>query len=100
MTHSEVDVSPLHHALRSAHPAPSVASDQTDSTALLSECTDKLGRPLKDLRLSVIDQCNFRCTYCMPKEVFMKDYPFLRSASRLSFDQMTFLAKAFDMLGL
>src|SRR5260370_29872163 len=100
MTHAEADVSTLHYALRSAHPAPSVASDQTDSTALLSKCTDKLGRPLKDLRLSVIDQCNFRCTYCMPKEVFTKDYPFLSSASRLSFDQMTFLAKAFVMLGV
>jgi GTP 3',8-cyclase len=100
MKHTEVDVSTLHYALRNAHAAPPVASGEADSMPLLSERTDKLGRPLKDLRLSVIDQCNFRCTYCMPKEVFTKDYPFLRSASRLSFDQMTFLAKAFVMLGV
>jgi len=100
MKHSEVDVSTIHHALRSPHAAPPIVSGETNSTRLLSECTDKLGRPLKDLRLSVIDQCNFRCTYCMPKDVFTKDYPFLRSASRLSFDQMTFLAKAFVMLGV
>jgi len=66
----------------------------------LSDCTDQLGRPLRSLRLSVIDQCNFRCTYCMPKEIFTKDYPFLTSASRLSFEQMVFMAKAFVQLGV
>lgn len=44
-------------------------------------CADTLGRLLKDLRLSVIDQCNFRCTYCMPKDVFTKDYLFCRLRS-------------------
>ena len=62
--------------------------------------TDTLMRPLKDLRLSVIDQCNFRCTYCMPKEVFTRDYPFLRAAERLSFDEMTTLARTFVGLGV
>ena len=38
---------------------------------------DKLGRPIRDLRISVTDRCNFRCTYCMPKEVFGDDYVFL-----------------------
>jgi len=61
---------------------------------------DKLNRPLRDLRLSVIDQCNFRCTYCMPREVFGADYPFLPSAQRLSFEQMVKLAKAFAQLGV
>jgi cyclic pyranopterin phosphate synthase len=61
---------------------------------------DTLGRPLTDLRLSVIDQCNFRCTYCMPKEVYTKDFPFLDSASRLSFDQLVMLAKSFVAQGV
>src|ERR1700761_2287953 len=65
-----------------------------------TECVDLLGRPLKDLRLSVIDQCNFRCTYCMPKDVFTKDYPFLTSSEILSFDQMTLLAESFVRLGV
>jgi cyclic pyranopterin phosphate synthase len=65
-----------------------------------AECTDLLGRPLKDLRLSVIDQCNFRCTYCMPADVFTKDYPFLNSSEILSFDQMVLLAESFVMLGV
>jgi cyclic pyranopterin phosphate synthase len=63
-------------------------------------CIDALGRPLKDLRLSVIDQCNFRCTYCMPKDVFTKDYRFLSAAERLSFDELTTLAGAFVRLGV
>lgn len=61
---------------------------------------DKLNRPLRDLRLSVIDQCNFRCTYCMPRDTFGPDYPFLPSAQRLSFEQMVKLAKAFALLGV
>jgi cyclic pyranopterin phosphate synthase len=48
-----------------------------------------LGRPLRDLRISVTDRCNFRCSYCMPKEVFDKDYPFLPHASLLSFEEIT-----------
>jgi cyclic pyranopterin phosphate synthase len=63
-------------------------------------CIDTLMRPLKDLRLSVIDQCNFRCTYCMPKEVFTRDYPFLRAAERLSFEEMVTLSKSFVRLGV
>jgi cyclic pyranopterin phosphate synthase len=61
---------------------------------------DRLGRPLRDLRLSVIDQCNFRCTYCMPREIFDADYPFLPSSQWLSFEQMTKLARAFAQLGV
>ncbi|MGQ0519196.1 hypothetical protein ACT453_60275, partial [Bacillus sp. D-CC] len=44
--------------------------------------TDFFGRPLQDLRISVIDRCNFRCTYCMPAEVFGPDYAFLKWASK------------------
>jgi cyclic pyranopterin phosphate synthase len=61
--------------------------------------SDRLGRPLKDLRISVIDQCNFRCTYCMPKETYNKDYRFLKAHEWLGFDQIVALAKAFAALG-
>jgi cyclic pyranopterin phosphate synthase len=68
--------------------------------ATADACIDTFGRPLKDLRLSVIDHSNFRCTYCMPKDVFTRDYPFLRAAERLSFGEMTTLAPAFVALGV
>ncbi len=55
--------------------------------------TDTLKRPLRDLRISVTDRCNFRCVYCMPKAVFGKDYAFLPKASLLSFDELTRIAK-------
>ncbi|WP_322092250.1 GTP 3',8-cyclase MoaA [Paraburkholderia bannensis] len=60
---------------------------------------DELARPLRDLRLSVIDQCNFRCTYCMPREVFDANYRFLNASERLSFDQMMKLVRGFIALG-
>ena len=47
---------------------------------------DTLGRPLHDLRISVTDRCNFRCSYCMPKEIFGKDYQYLPHGALLSFD--------------
>ncbi len=61
---------------------------------------DRLGRPLRDLRLSVIDQCNFRCTYCMPREIFNADYAFMPSSDRLPFEQMVKIARAFALLGI
>ncbi|WP_047249896.1 GTP 3',8-cyclase MoaA [Chromobacterium subtsugae] len=61
---------------------------------------DALRRPLLDLRLSVIDKCNFRCPYCMPKDVFGKDYAFLKHAQLLSFDEMRKMAGAFVALGV
>jgi cyclic pyranopterin phosphate synthase len=61
---------------------------------------DRLDRPLRDLRLSVIDQCNFRCTYCMPRDTFGSDYAFMPSSQRLTFEQMVKLAKAFALLGV
>lgn len=93
-------MSSIHYEMRSARTASAVPPGEAASAPDLAECNDTLGRPLKDLRLSVIDQCNFRCTYCMPKETFTADYPFLTSASRLSFEQMIFIAKAFVMLGV
>jgi cyclic pyranopterin phosphate synthase len=56
---------------------------------------DQRGRPLRDLRISVTDRCNFRCSYCMPKEVFDKDHPYLPHAALLSFEEITRLAGQF-----
>ncbi|HEY4541792.1 MAG TPA: GTP 3',8-cyclase MoaA [Noviherbaspirillum sp.] len=61
---------------------------------------DQLGRALHDLRISVTDRCNFRCTYCMPKEVFDKDFPYLPSASMLSFDEIERIARVSAALGV
>jgi len=61
---------------------------------------DSRGRPLHDLRISVTDRCNFRCSYCMPKEVFHKDYPYLPQSDLLSFEEITRTAQAFVALGV
>lgn len=74
-------------ALSAALPAQPIAA-----TGLLA---DTLGRELRDLRISVTDRCNFRCSYCMPKEVFDKDYRYLPHASLLSFEEITRLARQF-----
>ena len=54
--------------------------------------TDRLDRPLRDLRISVTDRCNFRCVYCMPKEIFGRDYAFLDRDELLSFEEITRIA--------
>ena len=61
---------------------------------------DTLGRPLHDLRISVTDRCNFRCVYCMPKEVFGKDFQFLPRAEILSFEEIERLVRIFVSLGV
>ena len=61
---------------------------------------DALGRPLRDLRISVTDRCNFRCVYCMPKEVFGQDYAFLERKELLTFEEITRLARIFRGLGI
>ena len=61
---------------------------------------DRLQRPLHDLRISVTDRCNFRCSYCMPKEVFDKDYAYLPHSALLSFEEITRLAKVFVERGV
>ena len=61
---------------------------------------DTRGRPLRDLRISVTDRCNFRCTYCMPKEIFDKDYPYLSHKELLSFEEITRLTNIFASLGV
>jgi GTP 3',8-cyclase len=62
--------------------------------------TDTLGRPLRDLRISVTDRCNFRCVYCMPKEVFGRDYHFLDRRELLTFEEIERLARAFVTHGV
>ncbi len=61
---------------------------------------DALGRPLRDLRISVTDRCNFRCSYCMPKEVFDKDHAYLPHSALLSFEEVTRLARQFVAHGV
>jgi len=60
---------------------------------------DALGRPLRDLRISVTDRCNFRCSYCMPKEVFDNQHVFLPHSALLSFEEITRLARLFADAG-
>lgn len=64
------------------------------------DVSDQLGRPLHDLRISVTDRCNFRCVYCMPKEVFGPSFAFLPRAELLTFEEITRLARIFAGLGV
>jgi cyclic pyranopterin phosphate synthase len=61
---------------------------------------DTLGRPLETLRISITDRCNFRCVYCMPKEVFGRDYAFLERTALLSFEEITRVTRIFAELGV
>jgi cyclic pyranopterin phosphate synthase len=61
---------------------------------------DRLGRPLRDLRISVTDRCNFRCVYCMPKEVYGRDYRFLERRELLTFEEIERVARVFVGLGV
>ncbi|PID04804.1 MULTISPECIES: GTP 3',8-cyclase MoaA [unclassified Sporosarcina] len=66
----------------------------------MNAIVDQLGRPIRDLRISVTDRCNFRCTYCMPKEVFGDDFVFLAKNELLSFEELERLARIFAQLGV
>jgi len=61
---------------------------------------DRLSRPLRDLRISVTDRCNFRCVYCMPREIFGRDYQFLDRAELLTFEEITRVARICAGLGV
>ena len=82
---------------RYAAVAPRVPEHPVPPSGLL---TDRLDRPLRDLRISVTDRCNFRCSYCMPKEVFDKAYKFLPQTSLLSFEEITRVAQLFVAHGV
>ncbi|KQX87354.1 GTP 3',8-cyclase MoaA [Variovorax sp. Root473] len=86
-----IPIVPAGHAVVAA---PDVA---VPATGLLA---DRLGRPLTDLRISVTDRCNFRCSYCMPKDVFDKDYQYLPHSALLSFEEITRLARLFASHGV
>jgi cyclic pyranopterin phosphate synthase len=77
--------------------APAVPAQLEPASGLLE---DKLARPLRDLRISVTDRCNFRCVYCMPKQVFDKDYPYLPHEDLLSFEEIARLANVFVAHGV
>jgi cyclic pyranopterin phosphate synthase len=64
------------------------------------DLTDRLGRPLRDLRISVTDRCNFRCRYCMPREVFGPGYEFLNRREILTYEEVTRLVRIFTRFGL
>jgi len=68
------------------------ANDELSAAGMLS---DALGRPLRDLRISVTDRCNFRCVYCMPKNVFDADFKFLPHAEILTFEEIARVARIF-----
>lgn len=72
----------------------------TPSMVTTPTTTDRLGRPLRDLRISVTDRCNFRCTYCMPREIFGTDFRFLPRAELLTFEEITRLAQIFVEAGV
>ncbi len=74
--------------------------DATPTSATRPHPTDTLGRAMRDLRISVTDRCNFRCTYCMPKEIFGRDYAFLPRDQVLSFEEIERAARIFVSLGV
>ncbi|MEQ1861743.1 MAG: radical SAM protein, partial [Chthoniobacteraceae bacterium] len=75
-------------------------ADEKSGGVTLPAPLDQLRRPLHDLRVSVTDRCNFRCTYCMPKEVFGRDYEFLPRAEILSFEEIARVVRCFVALGV
>ncbi|SOY80979.1 MOLYBDENUM COFACTOR BIOSYNTHESIS PROTEIN A [Cupriavidus taiwanensis] len=96
MTESVIPIFDLRdHRYRSM--TPSIPGTLVAPTGLVA---DRRGRPLHDLRISVTDRCNFRCVYCMPKEVFDKDYTFLPHSELLSFEEIERTARLFVAHGV
>jgi cyclic pyranopterin phosphate synthase len=79
------------------HLAPAIPGTLEHPTGVVM---DQLARPLHDLRISITDRCNFRCVYCMPKEVFDKDYGYLPHTDLLSFEEITRIARLFVAHGV
>ena len=78
----------------------SAESNVTSPATAGNEVIDLLGRPLRDLRISVTDRCNFRCPYCMPRERFGEDHTFLPRRAFLTFDEIEKVVRACMELGL
>jgi len=93
-------VIPLHDQRAGALMPPLAAFAPGSPLAANGLLTDRRGRVLRDLRISVTDRCNFRCHYCMPKEIFDKDYPYLPHTALLSFEEITRLARQFVAHGV
>ena len=91
-------VIPVHDLRPGALPIPLSSAGIRRAPGLAT--SDTLGRPLRDLRISVTDRCNFRCSYCMPKEVFDKDYQYLPQSALLSFEEIVQVAREFVGLGV
>ena len=72
----------------------------TNNLSYIAPIQDALGRPLKDLRISVMDRCNFRCSYCMPEEKYHPNFKFLPSEERLPFEDIIRITKIFADLGI
>jgi cyclic pyranopterin phosphate synthase len=83
-----------------ALPIPDVVPTAHNAGHPVGVLVDTMGRQLRDLRISVTDRCNFRCSYCMPKEIFDKDYPYLPHNALLTFEEITRLAKTFVAHGV
>ena len=92
-------VIPIHDLRQRRQTNPGLPSSAVDYPTD-GELLDQLGRPLRDLRISVTDRCNFRCVYCMPKEIFDKDYRFLPHSALLSFEEIERVASVFVAHGV
>ncbi|MEZ5641278.1 MAG: GTP 3',8-cyclase MoaA [Burkholderiaceae bacterium] len=82
------------------HRTAPLPTPRTSSPAPAGTLLDARGRPLRDLRISVTDRCNFRCSYCMPKEIFDNAYEYLPHSALLSFEEITRLARLFVAHGV
>ncbi|MBP8286217.1 MAG: GTP 3',8-cyclase MoaA [Rhodoferax sp.] len=93
-------VIPLQDLRPSSHALPAAALDDRLRLSPTGTLADTRGRALRDLRISVTDRCNFRCSYCMPKEVFDKNYSYLPHGDLLSFEEITRVVKVFISHGV
>ena len=103
MTMTERDthrVIPLMDQRPNSLAVPAAAFDAATRIQANGLIADQRGRTLRDLRISVTDRCNFRCNYCMPKEIFDKDYAYLKHIDLLSFEEITRLARVFVAHGV
>jgi cyclic pyranopterin phosphate synthase len=92
---------PIHIVRQLDRLASTIAADPpAQSIGPGARLQDRRGRPLRDLRISVTDRCNFRCAYCMPKAAFGKDHRYLPHEALLSFEEITRLARQFVALGV
>ena len=93
-------IAPLVDQRSAVLPTPAAALTADTRIAASGLLADQRARPLRDLRISITDRCNFRCNYCMPKEVFDKDHLYLPHSDLLSFEEITRIAKVFVAHGV